>query len=128
MPRLFAAINAARAQRGSQALKIDRGLALVAQQANASYLRLMQGQTHCLAGKPGEELAQKVANEAYAQLAAFSLSFRDVRALVGCVNRLEQAVSTMEAALDPELRFAGLDVAMSQGVDDGIAAVLTLGR
>lgn len=116
MPKVLRQLNAARTQQGAEPLWIDRGLALMAQQASASYQRLGRG------------LEKRVADDAYRELAAFSLTFSDVRAIVVCVDRLEQAVDAMQPALDPAMRYAGLAVSPAPASDRGYAIVLTLGR
>lgn len=128
MPAVLNRLNAARAALGAPPLQIDRGLALVAQQASAHYQRLGAGLDRRTAERLG--IGDKVADEAARELAAFSLTFSDVRAAVVCVEELAQAVDALRPALalDPAMRYAGLVVTRSPGPDTGYAVVLMLGQ
>ena len=126
MPTVLNQLNAARVARGAQPLRIDRGLALVAQRASAHYQRVGAGLDRRAAKRLG--LVDRVAGDAAGELAAFSLVFSSVRALIVCLDDLEQAADAMQAALDPAWHYAGLTVARSPGPDAGFAAVLMLGQ
>jgi hypothetical protein len=119
MPSLLESINAARQSRGAPQLRVDRGLALVAQEAGAEYQKLGRG------------FEQRIAARANADLRSFSLTFARVAAVVVFVERLEQAESVLEPAMDPEMRFVGMSVAKSPpptSAAGGYAVVVTLGR
>jgi hypothetical protein len=119
MPRLLMAINEARAKHGAAVLHVDRGLALVAQVAAAEYQKLGRG------------FEQRVAAGANQDLRAFSLVFRQVLAMVICVDRLEQAQAVLQPALDPKMQYVGLTVASApppRGPLGGFAVVITLGE
>jgi hypothetical protein len=119
MPRLLGSINAARQARGAPELRIDRGLALVAQEAGAEYQRLGRG------------FEERVAARANAELRSFSLVFERVVAMVVFVERLEQAQVVVAPAMDPEMRFVGMSVGRSPtptSLQGGYAVVITLGQ
>lgn len=119
MPRLVHSINDARLARGAPVLRIDRGLALVAQGASEEYQRLGRG------------FERRVAEQASAELRAFSLLFARVAAVVVFVERLDQALAALTPALDPEMRFLGAVVAKSPpptSARGGYGVVVTLGR
>lgn len=119
MPRLLQTINSERKSRGLTELRVDRGLALVAQDAEQEYQRLGRG------------FEQRVAARANADLRSFSLVFARVAALVVFVERFEHAGAVLEPAMDPEMRFVGLSVAKSPpptSEQGGYAVVITMGR
>jgi len=119
MPRLLRTLNEARQTRGAPALEVDRGLALVAQNAVAEYQRLGRG------------FETQVASQAKRELRSFSLVFAQVVAVVLCVDRLDQAQSALSPAMDPQMRFVGIAVARAPNPASergGYAVVVTLGR
>jgi hypothetical protein len=116
MPHLLDAINAARQARGVPVLRIDRGLALVAQQAGADYQKLGRG------------FEQRVAARANAELRSFSVIFGHVVALVAFVERFDQARAALAPAMDPDMRFVGMSVVPPTTEQGGYAVVVTLGR
>jgi hypothetical protein len=119
MPKLFYALNAARANRGASPLRIDRGLALIAQRAATTYQKIGRG------------LEQRVAAQADADLCSFSLVFERVAAAVVFVENIDEAVRVLQPALDPEMQFIGLDVAQGPpptSPQAGFAVVATVGR
>jgi hypothetical protein len=119
MPKLLEAINAARQRRGVAPLRVDRGLALVAQEAGNEYQKLGRG------------FEQRIATRTNANLRSFSLTFARVTAVVVFVERLEQAEAALTPALDPEMRFVGLSVSSGpqpSTQEGGYAVVVTLGR
>jgi phage-related protein len=119
MPKLLEAINSARQRRGVPSLRVDRGLALVAQEAGNEYQRLGRG------------FEQRIATRTNANLRSFSLTFARVTAVVVFVERLEQAEAALTPALDPEMHFVGLSVLSGpqpSTQEGGYAVVVTLGR
>jgi len=119
MPRLLKLINLRRRERGVCELNIDRGLALVAQQAATEYQRLGRG------------AESRVATQAHTELRAFSLVFAQVFAMVLVVERLDDAESALVPALDPNMRFVGMSVTplsnLTHSRGGGYAVVVTLG-
>jgi hypothetical protein len=126
MPTVLHALNEARAAHGAQPLRIDRGLALVAQQTSARYQRQGAGLDRRTAARLG--IGDRVASDAYRELSAFSLTFSDVRALIACLDDLSTVPQAMQPAMDTAWRFAGLAVDQSPGPDAGFAVVLILGQ
>jgi hypothetical protein len=116
---LYQALNRERESRHTPALRIDRGLALVAQTTAGEYRRLGRG-------SEGQLLAA-----ADRELQSFSLTFGTTRSVVLFVERLEQAPSALDAALDPNMRWVGVGVVHSPppvGPRGGYGVVLTLGH
>ena len=116
---LYEHLNRERERRHAPALRIDRGLALVAQVSAGEYRRLGLG------------AEARVLAAADRDLSAFSLTFARTVSAVMFAERLDQASAALGVALDPSMRWVGVGVVPAPppvGPRGGYAVVLTLGR
>jgi hypothetical protein len=120
VPELLDAINTKRRSNGSAPLRIDRGLCVVAERAHAEYRRLGRGAEQRVLGLLNQDLQ------------GFGLSFARTLAAVAVVEEVREATQVLgEAALDPNMAYAGLVVGLSPpptGPRGGYSVVLALGQ
>jgi len=116
---LFQALNRERLARRLPPLRIDRGLSLIAQSTAGEYRRLGRG------------AEARVLTAADRDLQAFALTFERTLSAVAFAERVDDAVATLEAALDPAMRWVGIAVVQAPppvGPRGGLGVVLTLGQ
>jgi hypothetical protein len=116
---LIDALNGERQARHLQPLRVDRGLAAVAQATAGEYRRLGRGNDARLLAAADRELQ------------AFSLTFAHTFSAVMFAERIDEAAKGLGIALDPAAQWVGVAVVQAPppvGPRGGYGVVLTLGE